>query len=141
MPRANSYRSKMVETRKRNHSNTRHNMNNRTFTPQLGQHRTAPTFRAGRQQPTTDPVTGRTVAPPYLIRTTHPVAGGPIVRQATRKEILNRSALLTFLPVWFYMAGKWVQLTNKGIWNTTEIHCRYKLLTNSNGDTLGIGIY
>lgn len=116
-------------------------MNTRTFTPQIGQHRTAPTFRAGRQQPTTDPVTGRTVAPPYLVRTVHPVAGGPIVRQATRKEIANNDRRISFLPVWFYVAGKWHQLTPRGVWATTEIECRYKLLTNGNGDMLGIGIY
>lgn len=116
-------------------------MNPQTFTPQTGQHRTAPTFRAGRQQPTTDPVTGRTVAPPYLVRTVHPVAGGPIVRQATRKEIANNDRRISFLPVWFYTVGKWKPMTNRGIWNATEIDSRYKLLTNDNGDTLGIGIY
>lgn len=116
-------------------------MTHQTFTPQTGQHRTAPTFRAGRQQPTIDPTTGRTVAPPYLIRTVHPVAGGPIVRQATRKEIANNDRRISFLPVWFYVAGKWHQLTPRGVWATTEIECRYKLLTNGNGDMLGIGIY
>lgn len=115
-------------------------MKQQTFSPAAGQHRTAPTFRANRQQPTTDP-TGRTVAPPYLIRTVHPVAGSPIIRQATKREIANNDRRLTFLPIWFLVSGKWTPLTNKGSWAATDIDSRYKLLTNPNGDTVGIGIY
>lgn len=116
-------------------------MNPQTFTPQTGQHRTAPTFRAGRQQPTTDPVTGRTVAPPYLIRTLHPTAGGPIIRHATRTEIRQQDRRLTFMPIFFLFAGKWVKLTPRGIWAATDGLCRYRLLENTNGDIVGIGLY
>ena len=116
-------------------------MTQQTFTPAPVQHRTAPTFRANRQQPTIDPTTGRTIAPPYLIRTTHPVAGSPIIRQATKREIANNDKRMTFLPLLFMFAGRWYPLTNKGSWAATDIECRYKLLTNPNGDTVGIGIY
>jgi len=78
--------------------------------------------------------------PPHLVRTKHPQTGSDIIRRANRTEILKGKGLC-FLPVYFLMANKWYLLTAKGIWNATDGFCRYRILTDSNGDTLGIGLF
>lgn len=83
---------------------------------------------------------GELTNPPHLVRTKHPQTGSDIVRRATKTEIL-RGKGLCFLPVYFLMANKWYLLAPKGIWNATDKFCRYKILTDSNGDTLGIGLF
>jgi hypothetical protein len=81
------------------------------------------------------------INPPHLVRDRHPDTGSPIVRLATDTEI-RRGRGVCFLPIYFKMANKWYLLTGKGAWAAMAVGpCRYQLLTNSNGDTLGIGIY
>jgi hypothetical protein len=83
---------------------------------------------------------GELTNPPHLVRTKHPQTGSDIIRRATRTEIL-RGKGLCFLPVYFKMCNRWYLLTAKGIWNATDNFCRYKILTDGNGDTLGIGLF
>ena len=81
------------------------------------------------------------INPPHLVRTKHPDTGSPVVRRATRSEVVSGKGMC-FLPVYFKMANKWYLLTAKGAWAATEMAlCRYKLLTDSNGDEIGIGLY
>ena len=104
------------------------------------QHSLLPTFANGKQAQV-KAQDGKTIAPPYLIRTLHPTAGGPIIRHATRAEIRQQDRRLTFMPIFFLFAGKWVKLTPRGIWAATDGLCRYRLLENTNGDIVGIGLY
>lgn len=115
-------------------------MTSANFTPTKGPHDTRPRFRNGEQVPVTDS-TGRIVAPPYLTRARHKPSGSIVLRRATREEIRNNSRFITVQPIWMRFAGRWYPLTPRGVWAATELPCRFKVLTNSNGDSLGYGIY
>jgi len=110
------------------------------FTPAKGRHDTQPRFRDREQVPVADN-TGRVIAPPYLTRALHEESGSTVLRRATREEIRNHSRFITVQPIWMQFAGRWYSLTPRGVWAATTIPCRFKLLTNSNGDSIGYGIY
>lgn len=107
---------------------------------QTTNHDILPKFMHGRQVPTIDS-TGRTVAPPYMIRVAHHESGTMVLRRATRDEIRRKDRRITMLPVHFLVANKWYPLTPKGVWAATDRESRFKVLTNPNGDTVGVGIY
>lgn len=103
-------------------------------------HDTLPRFQHGRQVPTLDSK-GRPIAPPYLIRAAHHASGTVVLRRATREEIRRNDRRITMQPVYFRFCNKWLPLTPRGVWAATDVPCRFRYLTNSNGDTVGIGIY
>jgi hypothetical protein len=109
-------------------------------TKTIPRHDTLPKFQHGRQVPTLDS-TGRPIAPPYMIRAVHRESGTVILRRATREEIRNRDKRITMQPLYFWFCNKWMPLTPRGAWAATDVHCKFRYLTNSNGDTVGIGIY
>lgn len=109
-------------------------------TPFVGKHDLLPHFQGGEQVPVKDG-TGRVIAPPYLTRAFHAESGSVVLRRATREEIRERNRFLTVQPIWMLFAGRWYPLTPRGVWVATNLPCRFRVLTNSNGDALGYGIY
>lgn len=103
-------------------------------------HDILPKFQHGRQVPTLD-TTGRPIAPPYMIQVVHSESGTVILRRATREEIRKTDRRITMMPIYFKFCNKWLPLTPRGVWAATDIPCRFRYLTNDNGDTVGIGIY